>query len=63
MPKFLRCGDIFPGCTSVIRGGTTDEVVINLAQHARTLHDLREFTPEIMRRLRSAIHDEKASAA
>ncbi|HEV2491377.1 MAG TPA: DUF1059 domain-containing protein [Candidatus Acidoferrales bacterium] len=63
MPKFLRCGDIFPGCISVIRGESTDEVVINLAQHARNVHDLREFTPEILRKLRTAIHDDKANAA
>ena len=63
MPKLLRCGDIFPGCISVFRGETSDEVIIDLAQHARSAHDLREFTPEILRRLRSSVRFEKATAA
>lgn len=63
MPKILRCGDIFPGCPSVIRGDTSDEIIINLAQHAHIMHDLREFTPEMLHQVRAAIHHEKASAA
>lgn len=63
MPKTLRCGDIFPGCPSVIRGDTSDEVIINLAQHAHIMHNLREFTPEMLHRVRAAIQFEKINAA
>ncbi len=63
MPKTLRCGDLFPGCPSVIRGETSDEVIINLAQHAHVMHNLREFTPELLRKVHAAIHHDKASAA
>jgi len=63
MPKTLRCGELFPGCPSVIRGETSDEVIINLAQHAHIMHGLREFTPEMLQRVRAAIHHEKNASA
>ncbi|HKW89404.1 MAG TPA: DUF1059 domain-containing protein [Candidatus Acidoferrales bacterium] len=63
MPKTLRCGEIFPGCPSVIQGESSDEVIINLAQHAHIMHNLREFTPELLHRVRAAIHHETATAA
>lgn len=63
MPKTLRCGELFAGCPSVIRGETSDEVIINLAQHAHVMHKLMEFTPELLRRARAAVADDKSRSS
>lgn len=63
MSKTLRCGEIFPGCPSVIRGESSDEVIINLAQHAHIMHNLREFTPDMLSQVRAAIHQESSASA
>jgi predicted small metal-binding protein len=35
MPKQLNCGQVMPGCTTVIEGHDEAEVLAKAAQHAR----------------------------
>jgi predicted small metal-binding protein len=61
MAKVLKCGDLNPGCKFEARGNTEEEVLKNAAEHANTAHDMKEISPEILSKARSAIHDERES--
>ena len=57
MAKELRCGDLMPGCSTVIEGKDENEVVAKAAEHARRDHNIQNVTPDLERQVRSAIHD------
>lgn len=57
MPKELRCGDLMPGCSTVIEGKDENEVVAKAAEHARRDHNIPNVTPDLERQVRGAIHD------
>ncbi len=40
MPKVLKCGDLMPGCNTVIEGKDEAEVIAKGAEHARTAHNM-----------------------
>jgi predicted small metal-binding protein len=60
MSKVLRCGELVPGCDYVARGESETEILQQAAEHARTVHNVNEVTPESAQKVRSAIHDEAA---
>lgn len=59
--KELRCSDVMPetGCREVIRGKDDNEVMSKASEHARTAHNITRMTPEIERKVRGAIHDQR----
>ena len=61
MAKELRCADVMPesGCQEVIRGKDENEVMAKASEHARTSHNMTQMTPEIERRVRGAIRDQR----
>lgn len=56
--KKLECAKVDPssGCNYVIRGRSEDEILANAAEHAKS-HGLREFTPDLMARIKANITD------
>ncbi len=58
MRKILECAKVDPssGCNYVVRGDTIEEVLQNAAEHAKT-HGLREFTPDLVARVKANIRD------
>lgn len=58
MAKALECAKVDPasGCTYVVRGETVEEVLRNVAVHAKE-HGIREVTPELLKRVKANIHD------
>jgi len=60
MSKVLRCAEVVPGCDYVARGESENEILQQAAEHARTVHNVAEVTPELAEQVRSAIHDEAA---
>ena len=62
MAKQLSCGDLMPGCKAVVEGKDEAEVMAKAAEHAKATHGLREITPELAGKVRSAIK-EKAPAS
>jgi predicted small metal-binding protein len=60
MGKIVECAKIDPssGCTHVVRGKTDEEVLRNAMEHAKQ-HGIREATPELMAKVKSAIREEK----
>jgi predicted small metal-binding protein len=61
MPKELRCADVMPesGCQEVIRGKDESEVMRKASEHARTSHNMTQMTPEIEKKVRGAIHEQR----
>ena len=60
MSKVLRCADVVPGCDYVAHGDSESDVLQQAAEHARTVHNVNQISPELADKVRSAIHDEAA---
>ena len=59
MGKVIECAQVDPesGCDHVVRGATEDEALRNAGEHAKT-HGIVEVTPELMEKVKAAMHDE-----
>jgi predicted small metal-binding protein len=58
MAKELRCGDVgFFDCDGVIHADTEEDLLAQVAEHAKSVHDLTDITPEILEKVRAAIRD------
>jgi predicted small metal-binding protein len=57
--KVIECSQVVPesGCDHVVRGATEDEALQNAAEHAKS-HGIVEVTPELMEKVKAAMHDE-----
>jgi predicted small metal-binding protein len=55
--KILRCGDIMPGCDTVIEGKNSDEVFAKAEDHARKEHNMTIILPSTMTQIEAAIRD------
>lgn len=53
--KEFSCGDIVPGCTARFRGATEDQILSEVAVHARKDHGMDALPPELAARVRSLI--------
>ncbi|MGH9901701.1 MAG: DUF1059 domain-containing protein [Pyrinomonadaceae bacterium] len=58
MAKTMSCRDAGPDCDFVARGETEEEVMGQVAEHARTAHGMEEVPPELAEKARAAIRDE-----
>jgi len=60
MTKIIESAKVDPssGCKHVVRGKGEAEVLKNAMAHAKS-HGIREATPELMAKVKSAIRDEK----
>jgi predicted small metal-binding protein len=58
MAKVLRCRDVGFDCDGVIRAETEEEIFKQVAEHAKTAHNLTEITEEVVEKVRAAIRDE-----
>jgi len=52
--KSFRCGDVVPGCTASF-AGTVDEILADVAEHARHVHQLESLPPEIIAQVLTAM--------
>ena len=57
MAKVLNCGDVNPGCDTVIVGKDADEVFAKAEAHARKDHNMTIILPSVMTQIEAAIHD------
>ncbi len=57
MAKEMRCGDLMPGCKTVIEGKDEKEVVAKATEHARNDHNIQHMTPDLEQKVRGAIHE------
>jgi predicted small metal-binding protein len=57
MAKMLNCGDLNPGCNTVIVGKDADEVVAKAEAHARKDHNMTIIPPSVVSRIEAAIKE------
>jgi predicted small metal-binding protein len=58
MTKVLKCGDVVPGCNVELRGNSEDEVLKKANEHGKSAHNMHNMSPEVISKVRAAIHDE-----
>jgi len=58
MSKILECADVALGCDFEIRGESEHDVLRKAAQHAKTAHSMESIPPDMLAKIKSAIHDE-----
>jgi predicted small metal-binding protein len=56
MAKEFRCGDIIPGCPTVLEGKDEKEVMAKAAEHAKSAHNMPTIPPEVAGKVQKAIH-------
>jgi predicted small metal-binding protein len=56
MAREFRCGDIIPGCPTVIEGKDDKEVVAKASEHAKNAHNMPTIPPEVATKVQKAIH-------
>lgn len=57
MRKTMSCGELMPGCKTVIEGKDVQEVMSKAAQHASSVHGIKEVTPDLAKKVEGAIRD------
>ena len=55
MMKQFTCGDVVPGCEARWERDTDDEILGEVAAHARDAHGLDDVPPELVAQVRSRI--------
>ena len=55
--KVLRCGDVMPGCNTVIEGKDVNEVMTKGAEHAKKDHGIQSIPPDVAKKVQAAIKD------
>jgi predicted small metal-binding protein len=58
MGKVLKCGDVVPGCNEEIKGDSEHDVLRKAAEHAKTAHHMESIPPDVLSKVKGAIHDE-----
>jgi predicted small metal-binding protein len=53
--KEFRCGDVVPGCPTLIEGESEEEVLQQVSVHAREAHAMDEVPPEVVDQIRGVI--------
>ncbi|HXW06560.1 MAG TPA: DUF1059 domain-containing protein [Vicinamibacterales bacterium] len=57
MAKVLKCGDLMPGCDTVILGKDDDEVFAKAEAHARKEHNMTIIPPSVMTQIAANIRE------
>ena len=55
--KEFRCGELVPGCGAAFQAQSEDEILEQIAAHARDEHGMPEVPPEIVDTIRAAISE------
>ena len=55
MSKQLACGDVVPGCSFKAEAASEDELMKKVAEHAAKQHGVKDVTPELQGKLKSAV--------
>lgn len=53
--KEFKCGELVPGCDTVIQGESDEEILEKTAVHAREEHGMDEVPPEVQDTVRASI--------
>jgi len=53
--KEFSCGDVVPGCKARFRADTEEELLRQVAAHARDGHGLQQISPDLVKAVKSKI--------
>ena len=57
MEKSMACGDVVPGCKTVLHGKDEAEVMMRATEHAKSAHNMPTVSPEVAAKVKAAIKD------
>jgi len=60
MEKVIRCRDVGFDCNGVIKADTEEKALALAAEHAKTVHGVKDITPDIVEKIRSVMKSEPA---
>ena len=55
--KVFRCGALVPGCSASFEGESEDEILQQVATHARDEHGMDEVPPEVVDKVVASISE------
>ncbi len=58
MTMVVYCKDIGFDCEGVIRAESEDELMMKVAEHAQTVHDMGEIPEEVVAKVHSVVKEE-----
>lgn len=58
MEKVIHCRDVGFNCNGVIRAKTEKEALEMAAEHAKTVHGMKEVTPSVVAKIKAVIREE-----
>jgi predicted small metal-binding protein len=58
MAKVLRCRDVGLDCEGELRANTEEELLRQAAEHAQSVHNMKDMPPDVVAKVRAAIRDE-----
>ena len=57
MSKEIACNDIVTGCSFTATAATEEDLLARTAAHARDSHGVKEISPELAAKVKSAIRE------
>jgi predicted small metal-binding protein len=57
MSKHIACDHVVPGCAFTATAPTEEELVRQVAEHARRSHGVEQVTPELAAKVKAAIRE------
>ena len=54
MSKVLKCGDVVPGCGTVLEGLDEAEVIKKATEHAKSVHKMVTIAPDVANKVKAA---------
>ena len=58
MTMVVRCRDVGFDCDGVVKAETEEELLQQVAEHAKSAHGLEEVTDEVVAKVKSVIQEE-----
>lgn len=58
MTKVIHCRDVGFDCNGVIKAPSETEALALAAEHAKSVHNVKDITPEIVQKIKSVMRDE-----
>jgi predicted small metal-binding protein len=58
MAKVVHCRDVGFDCEGVVRAETEEEVLAQVAAHAKAVHNLETVSKEVVEKVRQVMRDE-----
>lgn len=55
--KEFKCGELVPGCHARFEGASDDEILEQVAVHAREEHGMDEVPPEVVEKVLASISE------